>query len=77
MDGQTLIALISTSRSPSEYLARNRTEIVEVLDWLYLNAGDKVVIHMQLVDNSELEGLSETSQEEVAMNESEGEILKR
>ena len=72
MDGQTLVALIKTSRSPTEYLARNRTEIVEMLDWLRLDAGDKIIIVMQFVDNSELAGLPEVTPTMVAEYENEG-----
>lgn len=65
MEGQTLVAIISTNRSEMEYLARTRQEIIETFDALMLDAGDVIQLKMQFVDNGELVGLSEANHEQV------------
>lgn len=72
MEGQTLVAIIRTNRSDMEYLARNRTEIIETFDALRLDAGDVIQLQMCFVLDSELVGLSEASHEDIIALEAEG-----
>ena len=64
-----LIAVIQTNRSDIEYLARNRQVIIDTFDWLRLAEGDAITVTMRYLDSSELEGLTETTAEEIAENE--------
>ena len=64
-----LIAVIQTNRSDIEYLARNRQDIIDTFDWLRLAEGDAITVTMRYLDSSELEGLTETTAEEIAENE--------
>ena len=75
MDGQTLVAIISTNRSEMEYLARDRKEIIETFDALILDAGDLIQLRMCFVDSSELIGLPEAEHERIIEWESGGEPL--
>lgn len=70
MEGHTLVAIIRTTRSDLEYLARNRDEIIETLDSLFMNAGDFITISMEYVIDGEMIGLPEATHELITAEES-------
>lgn len=61
-----LVARVTTNRSDMEYFCRNRQDIMDMLDMLYLVLGD--VIHLQMieVEDVEMEGLPEATHADVA-----------
>jgi hypothetical protein len=61
-----LIAVIQTNRSDIEYLARNRQDIIDTFDWLRLAEGDAITVTMRYLDSEELDGLTETTADEIA-----------
>jgi hypothetical protein len=75
VDGQTLVAIISTNRSEMEYLARTRAEIIETFDALILDAGDVIQLQMRFVDNSEVVGLPEAGHTQIVEWEAGGVML--
>lgn len=70
-----LVARVTTNRSDMEYFCRDRQEIIDILDMLYLVCGD--VIHLQMieVEDTELAGLPEASADAVATWEGYQETL--
>lgn len=70
-----LVARVTTNRSDMEYFCRDRKEIIEIFDMLYLVYGD--VIHLQMieVEDVELAGLPEASADAVATWEGYQETL--
>lgn len=70
-----LVARVTTNRSDMEYFCRDRQEIIDILDMLYLVCGD--VIHLQMieVEDVELAGLPEASADAVATWEGYQETL--
>ena len=61
-----LVARVTTNRSDMEYFCRNRQEIIEILDMLYLAYGDVIHLQMVEVEDVELAGLPEASAEDIA-----------
>jgi len=61
-----LVARVTTNRSDMEYFCRNRQDIMDMLDMLYLVLGDVINLQMIEVEDVELVGLPEASAEDIA-----------
>lgn len=72
MDGQTLVAVIRNNRNDVEFIARNRQEIVETLDYLRVDCGDVVTIIMRFMSNAELANIYEASHDLINASQNEG-----
>ena len=55
MEGYTLVAVITTTRDPQEYFARNRDELINSIDELKLDVGDCIRISMEYLSNDDIE----------------------
>lgn len=70
-----LVARVTTNRSDMEYFCRDRQEIIDILDMLYLVCGDVIRLQMVEVEDAELAGLPEASADAVATWEGYQETL--
>ena len=61
-----LVARVTTNRSDMEYFCRNRQDIMDMLDMLYLVLGDVINLQMIEVEDVELVGLPEATHADVA-----------
>lgn len=71
-----LVAIISTNRkSGMEYIARDKTEVMDTLNMLWLVEGDIAIVHMVDIPQEQLAGLPEASAEDIAEWEGYNETL--
>lgn len=71
-----LVAIISTNRkSGMEYIARDKTEVMDTLNMLWLVEGDIAIVRMVDIPQEQLAGLPEASADAVATWEGYQETL--